>query len=460
MADQPQKASSHILRNIGISLLVILLIAVGGFGFLYYTVTKGNATIDDPPALAAQTPMPASQRFLFDAAKETAQISLDKSDLWWILLPEMEDSFLEDVNQNLESYHLSVTGYGFDITEEGIRIDVEAMYKSIRLPVHILTSLDFDASGFSLTLTKAKLGPFQLPVANLLNSVDIRLDIDWPVITDITDVTYRQDTVLLTGTLTQDMLSCVQMACQNDAIGWFSTSHQDEFRVARASDGYRELLPGLEQDPGSIEILYHDLFTLALVSEFENYMEASRDLPYRFFPGIDFASLEKDGDSIRSQWVFYNVLVDKLVTQISHDFNSRRFSLKSGKFYLKKSPFDVLNYFTDDTSVKIQNLFKLIDQDKFHLVLVGSINGYAKESPALNKICAKNQELTQKLDRKAAYPVGCVFQGINGEYFLRYESAQILGTGNQVSKFLKTVRLSEEDYASLIQEDKIGVWIS
>lgn len=460
MDDQPKKGSPHVLRNIGISLLIILLIIAGLFVFLYYTVTTGTVTIDDPTALVAQTPTAASQRFVFDATKETAQISLDKSDLWWILLPEMEENFLENVNQNLENYHLSVTGYGFDITKDGIRIDVEAMYKSIRLPVHILTSLDFDASGLSLSLTKAKLGPFRIPITNLLSSVDIRLDVDWPVITDITAVTYRQDTVLLTGTLTQDMLSCVQMACQNDAIGWFSTSHQDVFRAARVSDGFRELLPGLEQDPGSIEALYHDIFTLALVSEFEDYLETSRYLPYRFFPGIDFASLEEDGDSIRSQWVFYNVLVDKLVTQISHDFNSRRFSLKNGQFYLKKSPFDVLNYFTDDTSLKIQNLFKLIDHDKFHLVLVGSINGYAADSPALNKICAKNQELTQKLDRKAAYPVGCIFQGINGEYFLRYESMQISGRDNTTSKVLKTVSLSEPEYASLVQEGKIGVWIS
>ena len=456
MSNQSKKAAHPVLRTIGILLLVILLI----FGFLYYTITTDTVIMDDPAALAAQTPMPASRRFVFDAAEETAQIRLDKSDLWWLLLPEMEENFLEDVNRELEDYHLRVTGYRLNIMEEGLFIDLEAMYQSVRLPVHILTSLDFDAAGFSLTLTKANLGPIQLPAANLLSSVEVRINADWPVVTDITDVAYGQDAVLLTGTLTQDMLSCVQQACKSDAIGWFSTSHQAVFRAARAEDGFRELLPGLAQDPGSVEALYHDLFTLAQIVDYEDFMTATRNLSHRFFPGIDYTALESEADSLRAKWTYYNVLVDKLVTQISNDFNHRRFSLKNGAFYLKKSEFDVLNYFTDDTAQKIQQLFNLIDQDKFHLVLVGSINGYSKESPVLNKICDKKQPLTQELNRKSAYPVGCVFQGINGEYFLRYESAKISGSGNQMSKWLKTVTLSQAEYDSLVQEGKIGVWIS
>lgn len=459
MSDQPKKASHPVLRGIGIFLLVILLILGGAFGFLYYTITNGTVTIDDPAAVASQAPMPASQRFVFDAAGETAQIRLDKSDMWWLLLPEMGEHFLEDMNRELEAYHLRVTGYGFHITEDGICVDAEAMFKSIRLPVHVMTSLEFDASGFSLTPTTAKLGPIRLPVAGLLRSADTRMDVDWPVITDITDVAYAQDAVLLTGTLTQDLLSCVQKACKDNAIGWFSTSHQDVFRIARTEDGFRELLPGLEQDPGSVETLYHDLFTLAQVTEYEDYMEAARDLPLRFFPGIDYDGLEDECDSVRSQWVFANVMVDKLVAQVSIDFNDRRFSLKNGEFYLGKSVFDPLDYFGGDTALKMEQLFHIVDLDKFHLVLVGTIDGYSQETPVLNKVCAKKQQLTRELDRKEAYPVGCAFQGHNGEYFLRYESMELLEGGGKVSKFFKTVILTEEEYNSLVQEGKIGVWV-
>jgi len=66
--------------------------------------------------------------------------------------------------------------------------------------------------------------------------------------------------------------------------------------------------------------------------------------------------------------------------------------------------------------------------------------------------------MTQELNRNEAYPIGCVFRGLNGEYFLRYESMEIL-TGGQVSKFFKTVILTEEEYASLVQDGKIGVWV-
>lgn len=459
MSNQSNKTPHPVLRTIGMILLVILLILGGSVGYLYYTITTDALTIDDPAALAAQAPMPASERFVFDAANETAQISLEKSDLWWLLLPEMEENFLETVNRELEAYQLRVSGYGFDITENGIRIDVEAMYKSLRLPVHIQTSLDVDGSGFSLTLTEAKLGPIRLPAAGLLRTADFRLDVNWPVVTDITDVSYRQGTVLLTGTLTQDMLSCAQKGCQNDAIGWFCTSRQDTFRVAQAAEGYRELLPGLEQDPGSVETLYHELFTLALVTEYEEYMEAAGNLPHRFFPGIDYDGLEAESDSIRDQWVFANVMADKLVAEVSIDFNNRRFSLKNGEFYHGKSVFDPLNYFGGDTALKMEQLFNIVDRDKFHLILVGSIDGYAVDSPVLNKVCAKKQQLTQDLDRKEAYPVGCVFQGVNGEYFLRYESMEHLNNGSKISKFLKTVTLTEAEYNSLVQEGKIGVWI-
>ena len=460
MSDQQMKTPHPLLRDFCIFLLVILLIIGGTVGFLYFTITKGSVTIDNPAAVAAQAPMAASQRFVFDAAEETAQIRLDKSDLWWLLLPEMEDTFLDDVNRELENYQLSVTGYGFHITEDGICVDAEAMFKSVRLPVHILTSLEFDASGFSLTPTTAKLGPIRLPVSGLLRSADTRMDVDWPVITDITGVAYQQDAVLLTGTVTQDLLSCVQKACQDNAIGWFSTSHQDVFRIARTENGFRELLPRLEQDPGSVETLYRDLFTLAQITEYEDYIEKARDLPLRFFPGIDYDGLEEECDSVRTQWVFANVMVDKLVAQVSIDFNDRRFSLKNGEFYLGKSVFDPLDYFGGDTALKMEQLFHIIDRDKFHLVLVGSIDGYAKESPVLNKVLAKKQALTQELDRKEAYPVGCIFQGHNGEYFLRYESMELLEGGGQVSSFFKTVILSEEEYNSLVQEGKIGVWIA
>ena len=460
MSNQRKKTSRSVLLSIGVFLLTTLLIIGGSICFLYFAVTTNPLTIDDPAALAEQTPMPASRRFVFDADKETAQIRLDKSDLWWLLLPEMEENFLDDVNRELENYQIRVTGYGFNITKKGIIIDLEAMYQSVRLPVHIHTLMDFDASGFTMTLTKAKLGPFRIPAGDFLSAMDVRLDVDWPVITDITDVAYHLDTVVLTGTLTKDMLSCVQEACKNDAIGWFSTSHQAVFRAGREENGFRELLPKLEKDPGSVEKLYHDLFTMAQVYEYEDFMKASKNLSHRFFPGIDFSALEAENDAVRAQWVLCDVMMDKLVTQVSKDFNSRQFSLKNGAFYLKKNVFDPLNYFTGDTALKMQQLFHVIDQDQFRLILVGSINGYAVKSPALNRICAKDQELTQELNRKDAYPIGCVFRGRNGEYVLRYESMKISGTGSETTKVLKTVILSEAEYDSLAQEGKIGVWIS
>lgn len=455
MSNQSKKAAHPVLRSIGIIVLILLLLISGGI----LLIVTDRVSIDDPAALAAQAPMPAAQRFAFDAAKETVQISLDKSDLWWLLLPEMEDSILEDVNRKLENYDLSVTGYGFDITEDGVYIDLEAMYRFIRLPVHILTSLDFDASGFSMTLSKVELGPFRLPVEMLLSSVDVRLDVDWPVASDITNVDYRKETVLLTGTLTQELFSCVQEACKNDAIGWFSTSHQEVFRAARMADGFRELIPGLEQDPGSIEALYRDMFTMALVYEYEDYMEQTRNLSHRFFPGIDFDAWETESNAVRSQWVFCDVMMDKMVEQVSNDFNNRRFRLKDGAFYLRNSEFDALHYFDSDTAMKIEQLFHVIDQDKFLLVLVDSADGYAAKSPVLNGICAWNQELTQELNRNKAYPVACVFQGKNGAYCLRYESVEISENGSQGTKAFKTVILTEAEYDSLIQEGKIGVWV-
>lgn len=460
MSNGTKKTSHSALRGIGICLMVILLMAGGSVGLLYYSITTDAVTIEDPAALAAQAPMPASRRFVFDAAKETAQVCLDKSDLWWLLLPDMGENLLEEVNRELENYQLRIEGYGLRITEKGIWIDLEARYQSVRLPVHILTALDFDDSGVSVTFTKARLGFFRLPAAGLLKAVDVRIEADWPVITEVTDVAYQQDTVLLTGTLTQDMLSCVQKSCHNNAIGWFSTSHQDVFRAARTEDGFKELLPGLEQDPGSIETLYHDLFTLAQGNEYENLMKVSRNLPHRFFPGIDYASLETERDAVRGEWTFYNTLVDTLVTQVSKDFNNRRFSLKNGAFYLRGSVFDVRTYFTGETGQDLQQMFRFLDPEKFQLVLVGSIDAYDKKTPVLSQICDTEQALTQQLNRKGSHPVGCIFRGINGEYFLRYETMVITGRENKVSKSMKTVSLTDAEYDSLIQEGKIGVWIS
>lgn len=239
-----------------------------------------------------------------------------------------------------------------------------------------------------------------------------------------------------------------------------STSHQVIFRAAKAADGFRELLPALEQEPGFIEDLYHDVFTLAQDYEYEDFMESSRNLSYRFFPGINYTALKAENDSVQTEWKNYDAIVDKLVTRVSADFNNRRIKLKNGEFNLRNAAFDPLNYFTDDTAAQMQDLFNVIDPDKFHLVLVGAINGYDVNSPALNRVCSTEQQLTKELNRNEAYPVGCIFQGKNGEYFLRYESMKLEGTGNKISKWLKTVTLSGADYQSLIQEGKIGVWLS
>lgn len=453
MSDRTKKTAHPVLRGIGIFLLILLLI-IGGSIFLVIT---DKVTVDDPATLAAGTPMPASQRFVFDAAAETVQISLDKSDLWWLLLPEMEESVLEEVHRKLEPYQLSITGYGVVITEEGVVIDLEAKYKFVRLPFHVLTALDFDAAGFSVTLVNAELGPFRLPVEKLLRSVDVRMDVQWPVATEITDISYRQDTVVLTGTVTQELLSCVREISRNDAVGWFSASHQDVFRAARTEDGFRALLPGLEQDPGSVEELYHDMFTMAQVQEFEAFMMATKQLSHRFFPGIDFSAWEEESDTFRAKWVFCDVMMDKLVEQISIDFNNRRFRLKNGAFYLQNSVFDPLRYFNDDTALKMEQLFHVIELDKVHLVLVDCADSYGEKSPVLSRICAGNQPLTQEVSRNKAYVVGCVFQGRNGAYGLRYESLEKDG---QSMKTFKTVNLTEEEYNSLVQEGKIGVWIS
>lgn len=460
MSDKSKKAAHPALRKLGITLLILLLVIGCSVCLLYFSITKDTVTIDDPVALAAQKPMSASQRFVFDAGNESVQISLNKSDLWWLILPEMGENFLEDVNKELEKHQLSLTGYGLDITEDGVYIDVEATYQSIRIPVHILTDLEVDASGISVTLNKAKLGLISIPVKKLLSSVRVHIDIDWPVVTDIINVAYQQDAVLLTGTLTQDMLSCAQEGCSDDAIGWFSENHQAAFRAAREEDGYRTVLPGLETDPGSVESLYHELFTMAMEYEYDDFMTSSKNLAYRFFPEIDYDGLQQERDAYREQWAYYNSLVDKLVTDVSKDFNNRRFSLKNGEFYFRNTVFDVLSYFTNDTAVEMQQMFNIIDHEKFRLVIVGSINGYSVNSPILSSICGQNQQLTKELDRSKAYTVGCVFQGTNGQYFLRYESMKISGKNSQMSKWLKTVTLTETEYASLIQEGKIGVWVS
>lgn len=104
MSNGSKKASHSMLRGIGIFLLVLLLTAGGFLGLLYYTLTTDTVTVDDPAALAAQAPMPTSRRFAFDSAKETAQLCLDKSDLWWLLLPELEENLLENVNRELENF--------------------------------------------------------------------------------------------------------------------------------------------------------------------------------------------------------------------------------------------------------------------------------------------------------------------------------------------------------------------
>ena len=136
----------------GILALIILLLIAGTVGYIYYSVVKAPIDLDDPQKLAVSDPMTPQERFVF-SPDGTVQVTLDKGDIWHLILSHTGDDFLDLINREIDAYNLSVSGCAIHMDEDGLRLDLELYFKQTRLVAKVPCDLDITGQRISFTPT-------------------------------------------------------------------------------------------------------------------------------------------------------------------------------------------------------------------------------------------------------------------------------------------------------------------
>lgn len=448
ISEKQPKRRSHA----GIVLLLLLLLLIGGAGFLYYSAVKAPLDLDDPQQMAASTPMSAGERFRFFAADQTVQVRMDAADLWSLILEHAGTDFLDTLNTELSSYSLSLSGCAIGMDEDGLRLDLELYYRDIRLVVKVPCALEVNGRHVTLTPTAVKLGAVPLPVGGLLSSLKLEYDLTLPVISQVTQVSFVQDALLLTGPMEQDIRSLVPVNEKLYQTAVFCESLQPLADSLQTQEGFAALLSHLEQDPGSVEALYRELFILAKAEDTREYLDSRSGLTQRFFPGIDFSAAAAEQTALAEQVTPLIRTLEQFFTNLVSDYNDKKFRLSDGEFILNWKPFQAARY----GAGKYDALFEVLDPDSFFLILVDAEDGFIRKTSSFYRMADENQQFTQEVDYNKTYILGCVLRSVDGDPFLLYE-AEIHDDSSYV-RSITLCPLTEEDVKALQVEGKFGVW--
>lgn len=438
--------------RVGLVLLILFLLLLGAAGFLFYSVCKAPAALDDPHMMAASAPMPAADRFRFSSTDRTVQIKVGAADIWNFVLTHAGEDFLDMVNQELSSYSLSVSGCGIQIDEKGLQLNLELYYGDLRLVAKVPCTLEAAGQHFSFKPAGVKLGVVPLPVSEYLSSVNLEFDFPLPVISSVTGIGYEQDAILITGSMREDIGSLVLPEGKMYRIAVFSEFVQPLLDAVQTDAGYGSLLAQLEQDPGSIETLYREMFALAGPENTAEYLDSRMGLTQMALPGIDYASLEATRTEMPEQVESLNAILERFFASVVSDYNGKWFTLSDGEFLKKLKPFHATNYGTGSYDA----LFEVLDPDAFFLVLVDAEDGFTRNTPSFDQLADETQQFTQPVDFSKTYILGCVFRSVDGDPLLMYETEVPLGDSYYHDIVIRA--LTEEDVNALKVPGKFGVW--
>lgn len=436
----------------GIVVMIIFLLLAGAVGYLYYSICKAPFLPDDPVKLAASGAMDPQERFRFSAADRTVEIKMDKADVWSLILAHTGTDFIDDINEELKSYDLEISGYAIHMDQDGLQLKLELYYQDTRLLASVPCELEISGEHICLKPTGVKLGVISLPVGKLLDSVKFEYDHALPVLTEVTQIRYDEGAALLTGPFEQDVRTLLPAGEELDQAVVFCKEFQPLVDALKNPTGFDTLLTYLEQDPGSMEDLYRELFTLAKASLTERYLKDRYGLTQRFFPGIDFDRLAQQQKELYDELNVQYITLKKFFTNAVNEYNPKRLHISDGVFIYEKEPFQAALF----EYRKYGTVFEVLDSDAAFLIVVDAADGFTRKTPAFGELVAETQPFTKDVDFSKPYILGFVFRSVDADPYLMYETEG--KNGDLYVREIKLLELTEDEVKALQEPGKIGVW--
>ena len=452
---------------VGILLLAALVAAAVAAGLFYRSMRSVPAVTDDIHSIRQSESMPVSERFRFHADDRTAEIRLDKDDLWRLLLNSGFEKDIDGLIRRADSLGMTVHGYGIEALENSFALNIDLQYSVFRSAVRIPLSVSFRKNGFVISPTAVKLGDYTLPDSLFverfgfsLRSYEIRWEDGWYFITDIRDSSYADGVFTIRGSFNTDILSGLDIPYrQNDIpMSRYSDFFQMtlralEERQSGQGDGFSEWMPLLESDPSRIRALLEEMFSIS-------YDRGCLKRNYSVFQSFGFADLFSPDpfSSVHAQFLsqlsFRENMQNLLLRELASLYGSSSLLFRNGVLTYKSSPFDPAAW--------AEELFGSeetgwLTGNGFRLVFVDSPRAYSEDSPRLRNILSGSAEFSSPVVEKERYPLGFIARGMDGTPFLMYRAADISYSGGQTVS-PKLLELGEREYLSLYESDPFPVY--
>ncbi len=466
-----------IFKKLLFIILVLVLIVIAASTALYIYSKNAKTTSDDVAAIISAEPMPASERYSFDASTLKMELSIDKSDLWWLLKEIENEDIIGEITSDLESNGLTLQSYGLDITPKGILISTEITYGDfLRLPLKLSTNTTCNNGTLTISPAGVYLGKIWLPLDkfpfNRLASVygidhdfdfdDYTYEIvlsDWDMLPMLTDIYFEDIRMVMVYNLDESLFPH-SISAYGDNLDWFAEECTDCIEVlseyceeGALGERFTRLVENFSSNPGSFSGFIAETLAVSYESASKKYLDKNKPWLVRFMPEITEKNVSALHASLYKICAERFSLFDSLLDTLQASYNSREFGIDERGVTYNNKPFNLESYLGDDWD----QYSGWLDASSFRPVLIGTKSAYDAKTPLLRKITDSREYMDYVDTLEGKFPMGFIVKMRDGTPVLKYYNVTIIKKEKlQLSN--RTVVLDNTKYESMMNDALVPVW--
>jgi hypothetical protein len=467
-----------IFKKLLCSILGIIFVIIVAAASLYIYLRIAKTTEDNVAAISSAETMPASERYSFDASSLKMEISIDKSDLWWLLEQFNYEDTIAELTDNLKLNGFTLQSYGLDITNKGVFISAEITYgNSLRIPLKILMNTTFKDGTLIISPARLYLGkiglylekfPLNRLVAGSGIDPDFHLDeytfkiplSDWNLMTMLTDIYFKDSRMVMVYKLDESLFSISKSAYRRD-LDRFASEYTNCIEVLREystkgalGERFASLVKEFGSNPDSFPDFIAESLALSNESDSKEYLNKNGPWLARFMPEITEKSVSDSHASLYKLCEERSSLFNKLLDTLLASYNSLEFGIDERGLTYNDKPFDLESFMGDEW----KQYSSWLDTSSFRPVLVDSINVDDTKTPLLSKITNSMKYFDNVASLNRKIPLGFIVKMQDGTPVLKYLSVAIAGKEDKAVTIHQEVVLDNAEFESMIKNSLMPVW--
>ena len=337
------KKKKSLVKGIGITILVVLLVPVLLAGLLLLYLNVADFRYDNPDEiLAQQVPMSFSQRHSFDSAAMTRTMRLDNTDLYYLT-----SDIMPDLHYNESLY---INAYRISLEDKAIYLQGKAY--GINIPVRVGIDLQWKDGDVTLAIKDAHLGRLSIPIPIHLIADKVGFDLEYTmpfkdisIFKDAQELYIEGDYLNLVYPVDRDMVSKgfsawvylkpaeIYMNEEDEMITLVSDIQKNWTKDDYKSPKLAEFMKKLEQNPDAYQELLVKLLALSPKQTVKGYFSLNEDDRIdmtRFYPGVTQQAV----DEMRKQMDYIRNfdLITKYAFDIDDKYGTGTITVRNGHF--------------------------------------------------------------------------------------------------------------------------------